>query len=79
MKMVDDPPNLFIIYVFRLIEPPKKIFGAGGFLGTPHPMGHKTPKDSFWGVLGPIGCGSSRPQNLFRRCGQTQIQISFTN
>ena len=49
MKMVEDPPNLLIIYVFRLIKLPKKIFGAGGFLGTPHPMGPKTPKDSFWG------------------------------
>ena len=48
-KMVDDPPNLFIIYVFRLIKPPKKIFGAGGFLGTPQPMGPKTPKDRFRG------------------------------
>ena len=77
--MVDNPPNLLIIYVFRLIKLPKKILGAGGFLGTPQPMGPKTPKDSFWGVLGPIGCGAPRPQNLFRRCGQTQIQISFTN
>ena len=79
MKMVEDPPNLLIIYVFRLIKLPKKNLGAGCFLRTSHPMGPKTPKDSFWGVLGPIGGGVLRPQNLFRRCGQTQIQISFTN
>ena len=79
MKMIDNPPNLLIIYILRLIKPPKKILGAGGLLGAPHPMGPKTPKDSFWGVLGPIGGGFFRPQNLFRRCGQTQIQISFTN
>ena len=47
--MVDNPPNLLIIYVFRLIKPPKKIFGAGGLLGTPEPMGPKTPKDRFRG------------------------------
>ena len=47
--MVMDPPNLLIIYVFRLIKLSKKIFGAEGFLGTPQPMGPKTPKDRFRG------------------------------
>ena len=49
MKMVDDPPNLLIIYVFRLIKPPKKFLGTGGYLGTPHSMGPKTPKMAFGG------------------------------
>ena len=49
MKMVDNPPNLLIIYILRLIEPPKKILGAGGLLGAPHSMGPKTPKMAFGG------------------------------
>ena len=64
MKMVDDPPNLFIIYVFRLIKPPKKIFGAGGFLGTPQPMGPKTPKDRFRGP-GPYRMWGSKTPKPF--------------
>ena len=47
MKMVDDPPNLLIIYVFRLIKPPKKFLGTGGYLG--HSMGPKTLKTAFGG------------------------------
>ena len=80
MKMVEDPPNLLIIYVFRLIKLPKKILGAGGLLGVPHPMGPKTPKDSFWGVLGPIGCGAPRPQIFLEGVGRPKykyhLQIS---
>ena len=56
------------------------IFGTGGGLGTPQPMGSQTPKQGCWEALGPIGGGAPRPksflESLYRPKYKYNLQIS---
>ena len=80
MKMVEDPPNLLIIYVFRLIKLPKKILGAGGYLGTPHPMGLRPQKTAFGGSWTLLDVGLQDPKTFLEGVGRPKykyhLQIS---